>query len=270
MNILNTNLPTFETAQTICLSYSTLGNNQTLQKKLEPYISPNYITSKSFHNIREIYNDILLNYYPNEACIKASFLNQILLNGKTHVTIFELPIGSSRADLCKINGKSIAYEIKTDLDNFQRLNKQLYDYNEIFEETYLICSENRLDEALRILPDFCGVYTYRKTTRGKYRFSLYRPAIFQSKPNTLKQLHLLRKSEHKYFKNVSSDSSDFENNVLLSYSPKDINRIFKQILKKRYEKQWSFFKSNHAKMLEIDYQWFFSTSTPPELIYGQN
>lgn len=270
MNILNKGLPTFQTAQTIYLSYSTLGNKQTLQRNLEPYVSPSYINAKPVGNIREIYNDILLNYYPNEACIKANFINQVLLKGKTHVTIFELPVGSSRVDLCKVNGKSIAYEIKTDLDNFQRLSKQLYDYNEIFEETYLICSEKRLDEALHILPDFCGIYTYHKTTRGKYRFSLYRPAIFQSEPNTLKQLHLLRKSEHKCFKDISCDSSDFEKNVLLSYTSEDINRIFKQILKKRYEKQWDFFKLNHAKMLEIDYQWFYSTSTPPELVYGQN
>ena len=62
-------------------------------------------------NIHKIYNRIILNYYPNEICIKSSFIKQILMNGKKHVTIFELPVGSSRADLCKINGESIAYEI---------------------------------------------------------------------------------------------------------------------------------------------------------------
>ena len=49
------------------------------------------------------------------------------MKGKSHVTIFELPVGSSRADLCKINGTSVAYEIKTDLDNFNRLEKQIED-----------------------------------------------------------------------------------------------------------------------------------------------
>lgn len=267
MDILSTDYPTFQTAQMLCLSYNTLSTNQTLQKNIAPYISPDYVMPNRFGNIREVYNDVLMNYYPNETCIKASFINQVLLKGKTHVTIFELPVGSSRADLCKVNGKSIAYEIKTDLDNFQRLTKQLLDYHDVFEETYLICSEKRLTDALNILPDFCGIYTYRKTRQCRYRFTLYRTAISHQEQDNRKQLQLLRKSEQKYFNvNISSDCS-FEEYILQTYTSAEINRRFKQILKQRYQKQWTFFKSNHDNMLEIDYQWFYNTLTPPELIY---
>ncbi len=109
--------------------YSTIETDHKLKKNLCNTLNISYNDFDKIENIRSLYNECLLKYYPNEASVKANFINKILLNGKTHVTIFELPVGRSRVDLCKINGTSVAYEIKTDYDTFYRLEKQIYDYS---------------------------------------------------------------------------------------------------------------------------------------------
>lgn len=264
--------PSFESAQALYASYSTIANNIALQNTLLQHIDSSFLSTVTYKNIREAYNQIILKYYPNESCIKAEFIKQMLSKGKSHVTIFELPVGSSRADLCKINGTSIAYEIKTDLDNFSRLNKQIHDYSLIFEQIYVICSQSRVDEVTALLPNNCGIYAYHITTKGFYRFTLIRKATpNQELLSSLKQLQLLRKNEFLTFfsLNPSLNSRDeIISQIMQENSPADINRQFKKILKLRYQKQWDFFKDNYNQILEIDYQWFFKNTVNPHMIYN--
>ena len=52
-----------------------------------------------------------------------------------------------------------------------------------------------------------------------------------------------------------------------TYDDEFINRIFKQILKKRFEAQWTFLKKNYENIYEIDYQWFYKNQIDPSRIY---
>ncbi len=144
--------PTLKEAQQLYAHYSTIQSISVLYKNLLATIDSSFFSTIKDNNIHEIYNQIILNYYPNEICIKSCFIKQVLMNEKKQVTIFELPVGSSRADLCKINGESIAYEIKTDLDNFSRLKKQIGDYYKIFEKVFIICSATNVDKILKLIP----------------------------------------------------------------------------------------------------------------------
>ena len=64
----------------------------------------------NIENTRKLFNDNILKYYPNEITIKSSFVNKVLLKNNSHTSIiFELNSGTSRVDLCKINGQSIAF-----------------------------------------------------------------------------------------------------------------------------------------------------------------
>lgn len=262
--------PTFKDAQTLFASYSTLESNHLLYKILINTIDSSFINMLSLQNVREIYNMIILKYYPNEMCIKSCFINQILFKTKNHVTIFELPVGKSRVDLCKLNGSSIAYEIKTDLDNLLRLNKQLHDYLGIFEKAFVICSENKLTEIEKSIPSLCGIYMYALTKRGKFKFTLYRDASKSQTLNAKKQLNLLRKQELlNYFspKGVQR-RDDIINSILENHSSENINYRFKQIIKLRYQEKWDFLRQNHTDILEIDYQWFYKHTVNPEIIYN--
>lgn len=262
--------PSFKEAQQLYAQYSTLENISTLSNHLKNIIDSSFLSTMTEHNIRAIYNDIILRYYPNEICIKATFIKQILMKGKSHVTIFELPVGSSRADLCKINGISVAYEIKTDLDNFNRLEKQINDYYKIFEEVYIICSESNIDNVISVIPQTCGIYTYKQTKSGRYIFKIFRIAEKNVQIDTTKQLQILRKTEFYQFFKIETDISKKKELIETTkqmYDDEFINRTFKQILKKRFETQWTFLKQNCENIYEIDYQWFYKNQIEPSRVY---
>lgn len=262
--------PSFKEAQQLYAQYSTLENISTLSNHLKNIIDSSFLSTMTEHNIRAIYNDIILRYYPNEICIKATFIKQILMKGKSHVTIFELPVGSSRADLCKINGISVAYEIKTDLDNFNRLEKQINDYYKIFEEVYIICSESNIDNVISVIPQTCGIYTYKQTKSGRYIFKIFRIAEKNVQIDTTKQLQILRKTEFYQFFKIETDISKKKELIETTkqmYDDEFINRTFKQILKRRFETQWTFLKQNCENIYEIDYQWFYKNQIEPSRVY---
>lgn len=262
--------PSFKAAQQLYTQYSTLENISILSNHLKSIIDSSFLSTMAEQNIHAIYNNIIMKYYPNEICIKANFIKQVLMKGKSHVTIFELPVGSSRADLCKINGTSVAYEIKTDLDNFNRLEKQIKDYYKIFEEVYIICSESNVNNIISVIPQTCGLYSYKQTKSGKYIFKLYRAAKKNCELDTTKQLQLIRKAEfYRFFKmDVGiSKRKDLIEATKQTYDSDAINRRFKQILKKRFENQWSFLKQNYKDIYEIDYQWFYKNQIEPSRIY---
>lgn len=261
--------PTFSDAQKLFASYFTLQSNRILKDVLYDTIDVSFINTSPYNNIREVYNKIILRYYPNETSIKSSFINQVLSKENNQVTIFELPIGNSRADLCKINGVSVAYEIKTDLDNIQRLNKQINDYEDVFEKTFVICSNNKLEEIEKHIVDSCGIYIYHITPQGNIKFKLYRDSILSNKLNPNTQLNVFRKQELKQCLNISEIASRTEMTkyILDTFTPDEVNHLFKKIIKSRYQSQWDFLKNNHNGILEIDYQWFFKNMINPQLIY---
>ena len=264
--------PTFKDAQQLYAQYSTIQSVSVLYNTLLKTIDSSFLSTMKEKSVHEIYNKIILNYYPNEICIKSSFIKQILMIGKKHVTIFELPVGSSRADLCKINGESIAYEIKTDLDNFARLQKQVNDYYKIFEKVFIICSESNVNNVLNLVPEECGIYCYKQNRQKNYKFTLIREASRKNEINPLNQLKLIRKNElYTYFSIDSSlhKQSDMINNVIQNYTTDTINETFKIILKHRFEKQWLFLKQNQRNIFEIDYQWFYKNQIEPSRIYKQ-
>lgn len=262
--------PTFKVAQALFISYSTLQSNNTLENNLANILGPSLINAFNTENIREIYNNIILKHYPNELSVKSNFINQVLLKPKNHVVIFEMPINASRVDLCKINGYSTAFEIKTDLDNCLRLNKQLNDYFDVFEKVFVICSENKLQEIELQIPSKCGIYVYSISSRGNYKFQIYRRATISKRFNNRKQLNILRKKEIEKNFSVpqSSSKEDLIISVLKKYSSAEINKLFKRIVKNRYQNQWEFLKNNKSQIFEIDYQWFFKNTINPALIYS--
>ncbi|MGD1817499.1 MAG: sce7726 family protein [Pleomorphochaeta sp.] len=264
-----TTSPTFEIAQELSKNYNTIESKYILTKNLQKYFNQNDLEKYKDFGIKEIYNKILLQYYPNETSIKSQFINKILINGKNHVTIFELPILKSRADLCKINGKSIAYEIKTDLDNFNRLEKQLNDYFQIFDEVFVICSTKKVKEISNLIPEKTGIFSYRITKNKKYIFKKEKDSQENLNLNKKAQLNVLSNKELSNLIQFSNNKSreDIINEICYSKSNEEINKFFKKSLKIKYSKNWDFIKKNKEKILDIDYQWFFKNQIDPSIIY---
>lgn len=141
--------------------------------------------------ISEIYCELKKNYR-NEYFYKNTLLNKLLLgvhSVNTSTALTEVAIAKSKADFILINGKAVVYEIKTELDNLERLNSQINDYYKAFDHVAVVTYEKNLKQLQRVLDNFdrpVGVYVLRKngnlgTVRKpeKYTFDLDKEIIFK-------------------------------------------------------------------------------------------
>ncbi|HGF7896831.1 sce7726 family protein [Enterococcus faecium] len=262
----------FARAQCLYKEYFTLLSNKTIAQNIFNVFDNELDTSffdEQKISPREFLNIFLQRNYPNEISIKSNFINKVLTKTKNHITIFELNVGTSRVDLCKINGHSTAYEIKTELDSPKRLETQMQDYFNIFENVYLICPEKKLDLYERSIPEACGIYTYRLSKTGKYFFRLRKNAKKSSKIDPILQLTTLTKKELKYYFSCPEmqDKKQMIQWVKNNFSSDKVNEIFKKSLKDKYQNNWKFLLNHQHSILEIDYQWFFKNQIPPQIVY---
>lgn len=67
---------------------------------------------------------------------------------KTTLILNELKIGASKADLVMLNGAVRVYEIKTELDDFTKLSKQLDDYQKFADGVSIVTDEKNAEKLL--------------------------------------------------------------------------------------------------------------------------
>ncbi|MFD1065676.1 sce7726 family protein [Oceanobacillus locisalsi] len=114
------------------------------------------------YNVNEVDNGQLISKlykymeqkYRNEYFYKNTLLNKLLLGRhslNTTTVLSELPINKSKADFILINGKAIVYEVKTELDTFDRLNSQINDYYKAFNHVCVVTCESNYDKLQEIL-----------------------------------------------------------------------------------------------------------------------
>lgn len=103
--------------------------------------------------------------YRTEYYYKNTMLNKLLLkkhNYKKTIVLTELPIGNSKADFIMINGKGTVYEIKTELDNLDRINSQIEDYYKAFSEVVIVTYTDNIEKVLETVPETVGIMELTK------------------------------------------------------------------------------------------------------------
>jgi hypothetical protein len=98
--------------------------------------------------IKELYSYISFNYR-NEYFYINTMLQYMEAHRHKDISVFtQMPVGDSIADLIVIKGNyspATVYEIKTELDNFSRLEKQIHDYYKCFSRVVVLTRyENHL------------------------------------------------------------------------------------------------------------------------------
>ena len=76
--------------------------------------------------------------------IKTRLIDYLLENYETEIIGLEVPylFGYRRADLVTIiDNKTIAFEIKSELDSLSKLPAQIGDYIDVFNEVYVVLAE---------------------------------------------------------------------------------------------------------------------------------
>lgn len=223
---------------------------------------------KTFSN--EFINYLLMNYYVCERVVKYHFI-KYLKDSKQDIVAFEMSIGDSRVDICRINGKLCAYEIKTEYDNYDRLSTQMIDYFNCFEKVYIIVPSQKIDMVKSYIPQKCGIIAYRTDINGDMIFSHPRAAkknicdinfcIKSLSSNDLNKLLKLLK-----IKPLKAKDDNLK--LLLEIAKeKNIWPIYRTFLKNKYKNQWDYLKNNFENILPIDCQSFFSSQMNPDMLY---
>jgi hypothetical protein len=266
-------------AKYINLSYSIFSTDEQLWEEVkrafgEKYtgvfdVYANQIIANSF------INELLLKYYPCERTVKYALVNS--LKNKHDTVLFEMPVLDSRVDVCRINGNSYAYEIKTEFDSFKRLKKQIDDYSRVYEYIFVVIPKNFYQAVVEIIPYFCGIRILRQDSNdGKIYFTTKRKAIKSPNIDSISQLSSLSKGSlgfwltNKGIKKIPPSKEDRINFIISKYTPKTINYAFKQIVKYSYKDNWTFLLKHYNEILPIDIQAFFNSSLEPRLLYLKN
>lgn len=148
--------------------------------------------------LSEIYS-ILGKKYRNEYYYKNTLLRKLLLGGhciNTTTALTEIPIGKSKADFILINGKAVVYEIKTELDNLERLESQIMDYYSVFDHVSVVTYEENvysLNKVLEKIRKPVGVYVLQQ--RGTIK-EVISPEKYTQELNKDTIFRMLRKSEY--------------------------------------------------------------------------
>lgn len=148
--------------------------------------------------ISEIYGE-LKNNYRNEYFYKNTLLNKLLLgvhSVNTTTALTEVAVGKSKADFVLINGKAVVYEIKTELDNLERLTSQISDYYKAFDHVAVVTYENNLEQLEKVLDGIdkpVGIYVLRRN--GKLG-TIRKPRRYVDDLNKEIIFKLLRKNEY--------------------------------------------------------------------------
>jgi hypothetical protein len=102
--------------------------------------------------IQNAYNYLSHNYR-NEYLYKNLIANKILLGRhslRTATMLNEFKVAGSIADIVILNGTSTVYEIKTELDSAEKLQKQIEDYKKAFAKVYIVTHHSLASRYLKM------------------------------------------------------------------------------------------------------------------------
>lgn len=242
--------------QLLAKQYNTMDYSFGLRSLLQLVYPKKVISKLTKPELHLLFNHLLVNHYAGEAALKYQLFKRA--SAKKVVAAFEIPINNSRADFLTINGETTSYEIKSGLDNLDKLRKQSEDYLRAFEFNYVVIDNKHLANAKKILPTSFGIISF---INGRQK--THHPATLNRKMDPRIQLEQMTKKE---FTTAFKDCAS-RDQVLLKYKDRQVNDAFKNTLKIRYAKRWNFLLANRQHILPVDLQFFFNSNISPELIY---
>lgn len=195
-----------------------------------------------------IYNYLKENYrceyvYKNEIAI------QLLLkfhSDNSATLLKEVSSDGSIADIVIINGNTVAYEIKTELDSFDRLPTQIDSYEALYDFLYIVTHPDAIDRLVKKIDATVGIIILEKN----HTLRIEREAApLTHKFTPAKAVLTLRQSElvHAYEKYVGSLPKmgtaliyEFCYHWFMTLQKTDAHIIFNEALKSRKPSPYQF------------------------------
>ncbi len=204
-----------------------------------------------------------MKYGKNETVIKYNLIKEFIINSED-VGLLEFNVENSRLDIGKINGHSYAYEIKTELDNVLRLDKQIKDYEKIFEFIYVVCHPKHLKEVKKILSSKIGIIVF-EIENETVKFKLIRDA---KKNTSIRKEFLLKSLNSKEYEYIIREHLKMDEVPLYKderirlvnkcIKKNELEEIYKNTIKMRQYKKWNYIKQKFNVILPIEIQDIYS------------
>lgn len=220
-------------------------------------IDLNYV--KSVYHYSEIYNLVVMKYGKTERLVKY-YLSKEFVKNDDETCLFEFNVGNSRLDFGRINGHSYAYEIKTELDNTNRLLDQISDYINVFEYVNVVIHEKHLKKTKSILPRKVGIIVY-KFDKDQITFEYIRKPQESNSLKKMMQLEILNSNDLNYIikyliksEEVPKYKCEKFKMVKNQFKSEEFNEVFKQAIKNKQLKKWNYIKNNFEMIKPIELQ----------------
>lgn len=238
------------------------------------YVVRRYVDDPASKKHRELISEIYMhlgNQNRNEYYYMNTLLNKLLAgihNVNTTTALSQVHIGHSIADFVMINGEGRVYEIKSDLDNFDRLYDQLCDYYRAFSKVSVLASIHEIEKVKKVLSTFgdmgesVGIYVLseRDTIFSKERSR--EPIEFNEMLNHANIFKLMRKREYenvilKYYSELPNAEPVFRFRACLNWFEKvpisEAQKLTFQELKKRNRITVNEFNSIQTELKSVIY-----------------
>jgi hypothetical protein len=202
----------------------------------------NDLKGKTFSYAFDYFFNIINVHYKNEYVFKNIIANR-LIKGRHKLAnvayINEFHVLNSICDVAIFNGTSTAYEIKTGLDNLDRIESQLNDYKKVFEKIFIVSDDSKIKILEQTLSKDIGII--RLTPRKKLSTireassnieQLSHNALFTS----LRNSEILNYMQRKYNYIPTPSPKETRNDCFHLFQSMDIteaHKVFVSILRKR-------------------------------------
>jgi len=126
--------------------------------------------SSRVHRLWDVYEDVysyLLRHYRCEYVFKNVIATRLLLARHTlgkATLLSEFRVGIRKADVAILNGTSTVYEVKTGLDNLDRLSAQLEAYRKVFDRICVVTEPHLIEAVAAVVGE--GIGLVELTERG--------------------------------------------------------------------------------------------------------
>jgi hypothetical protein len=113
--------------------------------------------------------------YRHEYVYKAALTQKVFLGRhslQTASMLSEFRVGRCKADLVILNGTSTVYEVKSERDSLDRLERQVAAYSTVFARVYVIAAEKHVPAVIASVPNAVGVMRLN----NRYQISTLREA----------------------------------------------------------------------------------------------
>lgn len=155
----------------------------------------------------------------------------------------ELTMGKSRADVVMVTDEGLfGIEIKSDADTYQRLERQVKDYDRFFEYNIAVVGTTHAGHIREHVPEYWGVLTVEMVDDRLDVYELRKP-ILSPKAKLINQMHFLWKSEMRHIQDAeglykySDKSRAFIRKYLLSKVEK--GKLKKYLIDELFEREYN-------------------------------